>query len=330
MSDIYNSSILQGRETDDASLGIVQSENTAETATCQESPIPGEQHRDTSGDEQEASPHGTSDKLQSAVSQSKVPDGDSQQEAEELPECEQKVRDGVRGSLDTVGKYLCAIRDKKLYTHRINPNTGKPYTWEEYCPDVLKISVQYADRKMAAWKTREKVKRHIDEKVFDELPLTTSPWVELSRRDENEQVDVIQGLISKSREENVPLGRLKASDVRDFQINTVVQDEPSDEGNYDDEDDEEGGLDDSDAIPEEPMAIKKIAQDVANGRTIDFTSLSPANCEELRKELENMLEENKKEIEERKKVQSSIESFLKMLDDEADDEATKDGDQLAS
>ena len=86
MEDIYNNINLQSSETDDASLGIVQSENTADTAgtaTCQESPIPEEQRRDTSvGYEQEASPHGTSDKLQSAVSQSKEPDGKSQQEAE--------------------------------------------------------------------------------------------------------------------------------------------------------------------------------------------------------------------------------------------------------
>lgn len=263
---------------------------------------------------QEASPHGTSDKPQSAVSQSKEPDGE-QQKAEELAECEQKVRDCVRNGLDTVGKYLCAIHDGKLYAHRINPKTEESYTWEDYCTDVLKISVQYADRKIAAWKTREKVKPYIDEQDYDELPLTTAPWVEVSRRDKNEQVDVIKGLISKFKKENIPLGRMKASDVRDFQLNEVEQDDSTD----DDVDDEEGSLDDSDAVSEEPMSLDQMADYVANGIPTDFTRLSPLNREELRKKLEDMLDENCK-------VQEHIKTALKELDNDAEQTT----DQLAS
>ena len=99
-------------------------------------------------------------------------------ELTKLQENEQNAIDCIAKGIEA-GKYLNAIRDDNLYVHRINPKTQKSYTWEAYCYDVLKVSLQYVDRKIIAWETREMVKRQIDKDIFDELPLTVSIWVEL-------------------------------------------------------------------------------------------------------------------------------------------------------
>lgn len=231
--------------------------------------------------------------------------------AAELQENTQLAVDCLAKGIES-GKYLSTIHKKpqRLYQYRIDPKTQKGYIWEDYCTDVLRISVQYANRKIAAWENREMVRPHISPQDFAELPLTTSPWVELGKRPENEQIEVIKGIIAEFRKDGKSLGRLTASDIMDFQINK--QDEPSEGDNYDDDEGtvNAGDTDDTSAF-DEPVDVAQMANDVRNGKPTDYSRLSPVNREELRTKLEAMLEESRE-------VQNNIETFLKELDSDAD------------
>ena len=226
----------------------------------------------------------------------------------ELLQNEQNAIECITKGIDA-GKYLKAIRDDGLYVLRINPKTQRPFTWEDYCNDVLKVSIQYVDRKILAWITREKIKPQIDKKFFDELPLTISMWVELHKRAEGERIKVLKGLITEFDEEGKSLGSLKARDIRDFQIHAVHNDF-SEEDNEDDDE----GIEETDEVAidsDEPMDIVQMADDVRHGKTTDISRLSPVNRKELRTKLEAMLEESRE-------VQNNIETFLKELETDTD------------
>ena len=273
---------------------------------------------------QEASPHGTSDKPQPAVSQSKEPDGKSKQETEtqsaDLETNTQLALNALKSGIGA-GEHFLNIRKNELYNQRQNPKTQKAYTWPAYCRDFFGISIQYADRLMNGWTARNQMSNEIDEKDFNELPVTVNFWVELDKIPEAERGIVLRNLITQFKEKGKSLRRLRAKDILECQIDDE-DDELSDDGNEVEEADE---ADENDEITgtEPNMDLDQMVEDVKAGRHPVHTDLAAASRMALRSKLEETLEESKK-------VQSNIESFLQMLDDEAEDEAKKGSEQLAS
>ena len=309
MIDIYNRTILQGRETDDASLGIVQSENTADTAgtaTCQESPTPGEQHRDTSdGYEQEASPQGAFDETQSAASQSQVSDGDSQQQAEtsllDLETNTQLALDFLKSSIKA-GEYLLNIRDNHLFVKLMNKKTGKAYTWDEYCHDFLGVTRQYADRKINAWKTRAEMEPKFEKELFELLPVTTDFWVQLGNVPEVERESVLKQLIGQFQASGKTLRSLKAKDIKKHLESADEEDESSDVDAESEECDEQ----------ETPMTPEQLIEDLKSGKRTDFKDVPV----EIREALRLKLQEGLADIENLKVIFENALQNLDSLDDD--------------
>lgn len=279
----------------------------SETATTAVAPDTHQTEEDAQQEptSQEASQQGTFDETQSAVSQSKEPDGKSQQEAEasllDLETNTQLAVDALKNGIKA-GEYLSNIRDHHLFVKLKNEKTGKAYTWDEYCHDYIGESRQYVDRKIKAWKTRAEMEPKFEKELFELLPVTTDFWVQLGNVPEVERESVLKQLIGQFQASGKTLRSLKAKDIKKHLESADEEDESSDVDAESEECDEQ----------ETPMTPEQLIEDLKSGKRTDFKDVPV----EIREALRLKLQEGLADIENLKVIFENALQNLDSLDDD--------------